>query len=204
MSWLNWFRSLVFFFFFQRLWHRIKQILRKTELWNKERHSVLMISCKTQDPTILKPDSDLTFLIICVNNFISVINLFWDWCLSFPTKIPFFYNFKNFPPFHSFLSFFIFLPFPFHLFFSFALSLEVFSKKLNIIRSYKDLKIRIIVLDFVIYTLRFFNFGNSMIGMILLVEVHGRHWRMKRVHSWTGCCSNLQGRVLAGLWSLVY
>ena len=109
-----------FLFFFQRLWHRIKQILRKTELWNKERHSVLMISCKSQDPTILKPDSDLTFLIICVNNFIYVINLFWDWCLSFPTKIPFFCYFRNFPPFHSFLSFFIFLPFPFHLFFFFC------------------------------------------------------------------------------------
>ena len=49
-------------------------------------------------------------------------------------------------------------------FFNFALSLKVFSKKLNTIRSHKDLKIRITVLDFVIYTLRFFNFGNHRDG----------------------------------------
>ena len=103
----------------------------------------------------------------------------------FQQKYPSFKNFKHFPLFHFLFPFFIFLPFPFHLFFSFALSLKVFSKKLNTIRSHKDLKIRITVLDFVIYTLRFFNFGNSMIGMVLLVEVHGRHWRMKRVHSLT-------------------
>ena len=126
------------------------------------------------------------------------------------------HHFQQEYPYFKFLKIFLcsISSFPFHFpslsfsflfFFPFALHLKVFSKKLNTIRSYKDLKIRITVLDFVIYTLKFFNFWNSMIGMILLVKVHGRHWRMKRVHLWTEIrVLNLQGRVLAGLWSLIY